>query len=171
MNKKARQMKRIYNQSSRAWMTLLKVLALMFVISPFSLQKASAQDMQPLSSILQSEQSASMYVYSFERCAGLLSTLYARFSNYEDKQMQQLASALLMKSASASMGALLMAQDAGLKLTMEQTTQKALAFGSRYSAIMDESWERTGHAISPFIQADQELCLQLVNKIDEALDQ
>ena len=69
------------------------------------------------------------------------------------------------------MGALFMAEKAGLNLTMEQTTEKALAFAQRYSAIMDESWQTTGHAISPFVDADQSVCLQLVDTFDRALDQ
>ena len=150
---------------------LLRVLVVASAVFSFSADRANAQEMQPLSSILQAEQSPSMYVYAFERCAGLLSTLYARFSNYDSEQHKQLASILLMKSASASMGALFMAERAGLNLTMDKTTEKALAFGRRYSSIMDESWQTTGHAISPFIEADQDVCLQLVEAFDKALDQ
>ena len=150
---------------------LVQVLLVVGMCCSISPQRVAAQEMRPLSTVLQGEQSANMYVYAFERCAGLLSTLYARFSNYDSDQHKEIASILLMKSASASMGALFMAERAGLKLTMEQTTEKALAFGQRYSAIMDESWQTTGHAISPFVDADQSVCLQLVDTFDRALDQ
>ena len=150
---------------------LLRVLVVASVVFLFSADRANAQEMRPLSSILQAEQSPSMYVYAFERRAGLLSTLYARFSNYDSEQHKQLASILLMKSASANMGALFMAERAGLNLTMDKTTEKALAFGRRYNSIMNQSWQTTGHAISPFIEADQDVCLQPVEAFDKALDQ
>ncbi len=126
-----------------------------------NIKDTQANEMKPLLSILQQEQSASMFVYAFERCSGLFNVLYARFSNYDKPQYKKIADIMLNEASVASIGALNSAKTAGLNLTMEKTIQKSLEMSKRYGALMDKHMQNTGNSISPFIEKDQSLCMEL----------
>ena len=142
------------------------LIAFGFVLTAFSqnVNAAKAESMKPLISILNQEQSASMFVYAFERCSGLFNVLYARFSNYNKPEYKKIADIMLNEASIASIGALNSAKAAGLNLTTEKTIEKSLGFAKRYGTMMDRHMENTGNAISPFVENDQSLCMEL-NKL------
>ena len=148
------------NKINKYTITLLGFI----VASLASTNLSKANEMKPLGSILNQEESASMLVYAFERCSGLFTVMYARFSNYSGEQYQQIAGIMLEQGSTATLGALLAAENAGLNLTAEKSMEKSLNFSKRYSAMMDLHMENTGNSISPFIENDQALCIEL-NKL------
>ncbi len=134
-------------------------------------QSVAETKMRPLSEAFAQEQSLSMYIYASERCSGLFASLYARFSNYNGAQYQAIAAKLLEHSSTMSLGAILMAKKAGLNLTMEKTTKKSLSIAKRYASLMDDYYEATGNSISPFVDADQNICMELVKVLNQKLGQ
>lgn len=149
---------------------ILRLAFLVAVAIPVN-QSVAETKMRPLSEAFAQEQSSSMYVYGFERCSGLFASLYARFSNYDGAQYKAIAAQLLQHSSTMSLGAILMAEKAGLNLTMEKTTEKSLSIAKRYSSLMDDYYEATGNSISPFVDADQSICMELVKALNQNLGQ
>ena len=143
---------------------ILVVFGFAFLVFAHNTSESKAENMKPLISILNQEQSASMFVYAFERCSGLFNALYARFSNYDKPEYKQIADIMLNEASISSIGALNSAEAASLNLTPEKTLEKSLGFAKRYSAHMDRHSQNTGNSVSPFIENDQSLCIEL-NKL------
>ena len=146
---------------------IITVSTILLVTALISSIAKADNKMRPLEDAINQEQSPTMLVYAFERCSGLFASLYARFSNYQNDQMQQMAALHLRNSSVMSMGALVFAEKAGLNLTMDQTTKKSLSIARRYRDIMDDEYERTGNSISNFIEADLEICAAMVKMVNQ----
>lgn len=137
------------------------IFALAFIlINLGSANFAKASDMKSIEEVLNQEVSHSMLVYVMERCSGLFTSLYARFSNYDGDQYQQIANIMMQQMGASAAGALMAAEAAGLNLTEEKVMEKSLRFAEKYSEIMDEYYVNTGNSVSPFIEKDQRLCIE-----------
>ena len=134
------------------------LLSLFILLSSKSFGYSQQNYMRDFGEVIKQENSVSNQVYIFERCAGLLSAIGARFVGSGRADAKDAGEKMIAMGSEFMIVALTVAKSGDLNYTEQNAITESIEIGKIYKSIMDDNHRRTGNAIAGQILDDQRIC-------------
>ena len=121
--------------------------------------------LRDLTDVIKQEESASNFVYVFDRCAGLFAAVGNRFIASGRADSKSLGDKMMRIGTEFNIASVNIAKAANLNHTIKNSMSEAVAIGKIYSSIMNNNHRRTGNALVGQVASDQKICISIYKEL------